>query len=182
MKRRTTQGPSHLLVSRHGRGQVAPEPPLQLLQIREGEGLHLGSAQVVVPSFLHGAQGCGEAPLEGLSGLGQRVQRQLHGAVLAGGYPVTALQGVVEDAGPPLRAPLLAVEEAVLPKLHDHPDPEWQAGVQRLGETFVIEDVAEPYLRAAGLGIHREVQGLCISLLAAVVLIALGVFAAAAGA
>ena len=133
------------------------QPPLQLLEVRERERLHLDLAQVVVAPLLAWLEGHGEGALQGFADCGDGVCRELD-RPRRRGDPVPLLQRVEENGGPPLRPPLLTVEEAVLPQLGLDLDPERQARVQRPAQARLVEQPRDVDLELPALRRRRDRQ------------------------
>ena len=140
----------HVLIPGNGWGQLSLKPSLQLLEVTQGKGFHLHVCLVVVAALLRWDDWDVQGELKGPPGLLQRVHL-VHDPLFRPRLdPVTAGEGVVQDAGSPLVTAFDVVEESILPELREDPDPEWKPGVNGFEETRVLQEYPAIFIYGIG--------------------------------
>ena len=134
--------------------ELAAEPPLELVEVGEGEGLDLEGGEVVVAAGSPGADGGRPDALEGGAGVVVGGEAAEGRAGLAG--EVEAFEGLVGEDRGPLVLVLEVVEPAIAPQLGGEAEPEGEAGPRGLVERLVVQDGAEVQARRAGPRGHRD--------------------------
>lgn len=153
------EGATHVLVPGYRRSQLPLEPPLELIEVAEGQSLHFHVGEIVVTP---GALGL-DRNLEDLAkhalDLLQRVQLAFHPGTPQGLHPVASGERIEDHAGLPLVLALLAVEDAVLPELDQNPDAKRESGMDGFQEERIGHQVSDLDPGRAGRRLDEEPEG-----------------------
>jgi hypothetical protein len=144
------QGALHILVPGHRWNQLSLKPALKLLEIAQGQGLHLhGGGIVVFPGF-PGSKWHVEGELEGSSGLEQGVDLDLGLCLLRSLDTISPGQGIEENGSTPFVLPFLTIEKAVLPEPNANPDAQGESGADRLHQGRIGKQIHDFHCRLSG--------------------------------